>query len=249
MQPMRLKLISCEVLIREVGWSIARSPHTIDMVFTPQGAHEAGDLLRETIQKEIDLAEESGIAYDAILLGFGLCGNGAVGLKSSRFPMVIPRAHDCATLYLGSRQRFQELFEDNPSRPYTSIGYMERGDSYLHESTVGASLGLDKTYEDYVELYGEENARYIMESIEGAEENSCRELYFIDIPETSITENRETCVKQIKEEGYEVSIYPGNIRLIRNLLDGKWDSDDFLIVQPGEKIIPLYDWESIMESN
>ena len=246
---MKLKLIACEVLTREVCWCLARSPHTIDMTFTPKGAHESGDLLRETVQKEIDKAETSDQHYDAILLGYGLCGNGTAGLSSRRIPLVIPRAHDCCTLFLGSRSRFKELFEDNPSRPYSSAGYVERGEEYLSESTMGAALGLNKTYEDYAELYGEENARFIMESIESTEKDVCRELYYIDIPETSPPEIRDKCIEEASEEGYTVSVQTGSLQLIQRFLDGDWPDEDFLVLQPGQKSVALYDWDRIMETS
>lgn len=247
---MKLKLIACEVITREVCWSMGSSPHTIDMFFTPKGAHESGDLLRKTIQDEIDKTEQNTLVqYDAILLGYGLCGNGTAWLSSSRYPLVIPRAHDCCTLFLGSRSRFKKLFEDNPSRPYSSNGYMERGDSYLNESTMGAALGLNKSYEDYVELYGEENARYIMESIESSEKDVCKELYFIDIPETTNPEKRELLLKEAEGEGYDVTVQKGSLDLIQNLLKGKWKDEDFLIIPPGEKSVPLYDWDRIIDSN
>ena len=245
---MKLKLIGCEVISREIGWCVARTPHTVDMAFTPKGAHESGDLLRKTIQEEIVKTEKSGTNYDAIILGFGLCGNGTSGLISHRFPLVIPRAHDCCTLFLGSRNRFKELFQDNPSRPFSSIGYAERGDSYLHESSIGVSLGLNKSYEEYVELYGEENAGYIMETIKGADENSCRELFYIEIPETSIPELRDKVIRQAKQEDYNVSLYKGSIDLISKLLEADW-KEDFLVVPPGQKIVPLYDWDSIVSSS
>jgi len=247
-QTKRFKLIACEVLTREVFWCAARSPHTIDVEFTPKGAHESGDLLRDTIREILRKTEESDTAYDAVLLGYGLCGNGTSGLSSSRFPLVIPRAHDCCTLFLGSRLRFRELFEDNPSRPFSSTGYTERGDTYLHASTTGTALGLDKTFEEYAAEYGEENARYIMESIQGGEKSASEELYYIDIPETSLPEMRELCLKQAGEEGYRVTEWTGNIRLIRSLLFGEWKEDEFLIVPPGEQIRPLYDWDLIIES-
>ncbi|OQY31318.1 MAG: hypothetical protein B6241_14355 [Spirochaetaceae bacterium 4572_59] len=245
---MKLKLIACEVITREVCWCVARTPHTVDMVFTPKGAHESGDLLRKTIQEEIDKTDQySLVEYDAILLGYGLCGNGTAGLSSKRYPLVIPRAHDCCTLFLGSRNRFKELFEDNPSRPYSSGGYMERGDSYLNESNMGASLGLDKSYEDYLELYGEENAHYIMESIESSEKDACKELYFIDIPETSNPEKRKILLKEAESEGYDVTVQQGSLNLIQNLLGGQWN-DDYQIIPPGEKSVPLYDWDRVMGS-
>ncbi|HZU27462.1 MAG TPA: hypothetical protein VFA04_18180, partial [Bryobacteraceae bacterium] len=62
---MRLKLISCEVLLREMCAVVARSPHQIDPEFLPKGLHDlAGTRMRDRIQDRID-ATESG-RYDAI---------------------------------------------------------------------------------------------------------------------------------------------------------------------------------------
>src|SRR5690554_4940939 len=104
---MLFKLIACEVFVREASLAMATSPHTVDVEFTEKAAHDNSEGLRQTIQQCIDATEASSRPYDAILLGFGLCGNGVVGLRS-RLPLIIPRAHDCCTLFLGSRASFKE---------------------------------------------------------------------------------------------------------------------------------------------
>ena len=43
--------------------------------------------------------------YEAILLGYGLCSNGLVGLTARSIPLVIP-VHDCITLFLGSKEQY-----------------------------------------------------------------------------------------------------------------------------------------------
>ena len=159
---MYLKLIACDVLTREVSYCIARSPHTVDVEFTEKGQHEYSDKLRVLLQEKIDRSAERSVPYDAILLAYGVCGNATAQLEARNTRLVVPRAHDCCTLYLGSRGRFHELFSDNPSRPFSSAGYMERGDSYIHDGETGRLLGLDRSYEDFVAQYGEENAKYIM---------------------------------------------------------------------------------------
>lgn len=47
--------------------------------------------------------------------------------------LVIPRAHDCITLYLGSRQRYLEQFNARPGTYWYSLDYLERysGDKRL----------------------------------------------------------------------------------------------------------------------
>ena len=246
---MYFKLIACDVLTREVGYCIARSPHTVDVEFTEKGQHEDSDRLRRVLQEKIDATAGGGKPYDAILLAYGLCGNATVQLEARSARLVLPRAHDCCTIYLGSRQRFKELFSDNPSRPFSSAGYMERGDSYLHDGDTGRLLGLDRSYQDYVSQYGEENARYIMETLTlSRDANTDDKVIYIDVPETSREEYAALCRESAQKEGREFMRVEGDIRLICKLLEGSWSREEFLIVEPGQKTRAVYDWEEIIRA-
>ena len=246
---MYLKLLACDVLTREVCHCIARSPHTIDVEFTEKGQHEQSDTLRRILQEKIDAAEAAGKGYDAVLLAYGLCGNSTAQLQARSTRLVLPRAHDCCTIYLGSRGRFKELFGDNPSRPFSSAGYMERGNEYLHDGDTGKLLGLDRSYEDFVAQYGEENARYIMETLAlSRDAHTDDKVVYIDVPETSQQGYAEECRRKAEEDGRQFLMVPGNIRLIRMLIDGEWDSEEFLIVQPGQKVRAVYDWQEIVRA-
>ncbi|GIV16933.1 MAG: hypothetical protein KatS3mg022_2368 [Armatimonadota bacterium] len=245
---MRLKLIACEVLTREVCRYVADSPHTIDLEFTPKGAHDNSDNLRALIQSRIDEAESSPRQYDAILLGYGLCGNSTLHLRARKTRLVIPRAHDCCTLFLGSRQKFKEHFADAPSTPFSAAGYMERDGAYMRESSLSSSTGLYATLEEYIARYGEENGRYIFEtlygSIKAAEGNR---VVFIDMPETRHLDALERCRALAEAEGKELVVLEGSSRLLRKLIHGEWD-DEFLIVQPGQRIIGVYDWDEVVKA-
>jgi hypothetical protein len=244
---MYFKLIACDVLTREVCHCIARSPHTVDVEFTEKGAHEDSDRLRLLLQERIDKTEEKGTPYDAILLAFGLCGNSTAQLAARNTRLVVPRAHDCCTIYLGSRRRFKELFSDNPSRPFSSAGYMERGDSYLHDGDTGRLLGLDRSYEDFVDQYGEENAKFIMETLTlSRDANTDDKVIYIDVPETSQEEYASMCKQEAEAEGREFIRVEGSIRLIQQMIDGSWNEEEFLIVEPGQRIRAVYDWEEIL---
>ena len=65
---MLLKLISCNVFIREACLAIAHSPHIVDPDFFELGLHLQPDELRKTLQQRIDATEQSAKQYDAILL-------------------------------------------------------------------------------------------------------------------------------------------------------------------------------------
>ena len=62
-----------------------------------------------------------------MLFGYGLCGMGLVGLTARPKPVVIPRAHDCITLFLGSRERYLEYFNAHPGVYFKTTGWIERG--------------------------------------------------------------------------------------------------------------------------
>ena len=120
---MFLKLIACEIAVRELYFTAARSPNLIDLEFLTQGHHDTPALGQKEIQKRIDAVAAG--KYDAILLSYGLCSNILVGLTSSHTRLVIPRAHDCITLFLGSKERYQQSFTNQPGTYYFTSGWLE----------------------------------------------------------------------------------------------------------------------------
>ena len=246
---MQYKLIACEVFFREVCLAAALTQHTVDIEFTPKDAHDESAVLRKLIQDGIERTEASDVSYDAVLLGYGLCGNSTAGLYARSLPIVIPRAHDCCTLFLGSKQEFREHFSENPSRPFSSTGYMERGESSRREASMESVLGLDKTFDEYAAMYGEDNARYIIQTlhpeIQWSDDNH---VVFIEIPETAHLGFAARCRKDAEAEGRGFRLLEGNMRLIHGLVSGDWNSEDFLVVSPGQEIVPRYDWEEIVAS-
>jgi len=250
---MKLKLIACEVFYREACLCVATSPHRVDVEFTEKNAHEHSEKLRALVQSKIDAADASEIGYDAILLGFGLCGNGVLGVGSQKTRVVLPRAHDCCTLFLGSRRAFKEHFADNPSLPFSSVGYMERGGAWIHDASTIQVPGLNKKYEEYVEQYGEENAKFIMETLTSSQETALTDakdnrIVFVDTPELSHLGFAEKARAEAEASGRTFVKLPGSLRLIRGLVSGDWTDEDYLVLLPGQKIGGVYDWDRIVKA-
>ena len=244
---MYFKVIACDVFTRELCHGVVTSPHTVDLEFTERGSHDESDRLNGIIQEKIDAADDSPKEYDAILLGYGLCGNSTRGLSSRNTKLVIPRAHDCCTIFLGSKESFKEHFSHNPSRQFSSAGYMERGNGYLRTSTFSKEMGFDKGYEEYVELYGEDNARHIMETLGPALNTGADDsIIYIDIPETAHLSFKDRCREEAERDGKEFICIPGSIRLLRDMVHGEWNEKDFLVLDSGERIVPVYDWNEIV---
>jgi hypothetical protein len=240
----RYKFICCEVMFREACWALSQTRKVVDAVFLPKGLHDIGaEKMRNLIQEEIDKIDAE--RYDAILLGYGLCNNGVVGLSAGA-PLVIPRAHDCITLFLGSKERYKEVFHSNPGTYYKTPGWIERENPRSMGDSVMAQLGADRTYEEYVEKYGKESADYLMEMLGGWVDNYSK-LAYID---TSVTQDggtrlsfgdtetyRRLCREKAEELGWEYEEMKGDIRLIEKLISGDWDPKEFLVVPPGRRIV------------
>jgi hypothetical protein len=244
---MHLKLISCNVFQREASWCIARSPHVIDSEYTELGEHARSAGLRQLIQGKIDATEASGKTYDAILLLFGLCGNATVGLQARRTKLVIPRAHDCCTILLGSRAKFTEHFAGAPSTPFSSAGYIERGEYFLRTTdTGGPSVQAGDAYQDLVKKYGEDDAKYIWIAMHPDHGND--KAVFIELPQTSHLGYAEQFRAKAEAAGKQPVQLAGDIRLIENLLLGNWDAKEYLVVPPAAAIEGVYDWDEVVRA-
>jgi hypothetical protein len=244
---MLLKLIACNVFQRETCWVLAQGPHAIDVEFTELGQHAHSQTLRQTIQGHIDAAENCGKDYQAILLLFGLCGNTTAGLQARKIPLVLPRAHDCCTILLGSKAQFEKHFKEAPSTPFSSIGYFERGEYFLRVDDGRSTVHYGDGYAALVAKFGREKADYIWETMHPpALEETLNTAVFIDLPETAHLGYAEKFREKAEASGKKYLRLEGDIRLIRNLLFGQWDPEDFLIVPPGHRISGVYDWSEIV---
>ena len=84
------------------------------MEFLPKGLHDLGGKpMAAKIQEVVDRTPEG--VYDAILLGYGLCGNGLDGLTARHTRLVLPRAHDCIALLMGSANATRRTSRATPA--------------------------------------------------------------------------------------------------------------------------------------
>ena len=238
---MKLKLVACEVLYRELCALIARSPHQVDFAYLPKGLHDIGASGMATrLQAAVDQADAPG--YDAVLMGYALCNNGIVGLQARSLPLVIPRGHDCMTLFLGSRQRYQQYFTDNPGTYFLTSGWIERGEATgeLRQLSIASMNGMDMTFEQLVAKYGEENARYLYEELCDTTRNY-RQITYIAMGVEPDNRFEIQAVGRAQEHGWQFDRVQGSLSLLERLVNGDWNSDDFLVVPPGHQVVVTYD--------
>jgi hypothetical protein len=231
----RLLLIGCGMLTRELSDAIVHSPHSVAARFCSAGLHDRGaGIMRATLQQMID--ETAAGSCDYIVLGYGLCGNGIAGLEARSIPLVAPRAHDCITLLWGSRQAYREHMERNPGTYFRSAGWVEHGEQLSEpagRSTVNTPLRV------LVERYGEENGTYLYQELHRYED-TYTQLAFIKTglePDASFEQRAQA---EAGRKGWSYLAIQGSTGLFRRLLAGEWDQD-FLVVPPGHRIVPAYD--------
>ena len=231
---MRILLIGCEVIIRELCDAILRSPHVVDARFLAKGLHDRGArVMREGVQAAIDEAETQADKYDAIALGYGLCGNGLAGVQARSVPLVLPRAHDCITLLMGSRARFESYFQDHPGVYYRSAGWVERGGDL--EPLARTETGMGYTLDALVERYGEDNGRFLYEELTRYRQ-TYRQLTFIETGLEPDSRFETAARAEAAEKGWTFEKIRGDLELFRGLLSGSWDEARYLIVPPGHRI-------------
>jgi hypothetical protein len=173
---------------------------------------------------------------------YGLCGQSTAGLVARDVPVVIPRAHDCITLFLGDRRRYGHEFREHPGTYWYALDYAERNDG---STGLGAEADTrtQAVYEEYVEKYGQDNAEYLMEVMGAWQEHYDRAVY-IDMGVGDGTSVEAKTRSDADQRGWTFERVAGDLVLVRRLLSGDW-AEDFLVLQPGQRIGMTYDTEVI----
>jgi len=186
--------------------------------------HNTPKKLAAALQHEIDrVAQPSNI-----IIGYGLCGNGLLGIKSGPHTLIIPRTHDCVAIFLGSHQRYVQRFFANPNTYYLTRGWLEARDEPLQD------------YLDYVRDYDEETADYLVEM----KYRHYRKLCMVGFSQQELEDCRpmalrvaEFCGKRWNMEYEEIV---GSTSMLETLIGlpehPQADNAEFVVLEPGQEI-------------
>ena len=208
----RWLVIACATVAEELGPLLPAHVVCKSLEF---GLHLVPSRLRETLQAEVDAATYA----DTILLGYGLCANGVVGLRAAHARLVIPRIDDCVGIFLGSRQAYQQQVAREPGTFYLTKGWIECGDTPISE------------YERMAAKYGEERALWL--SREALKHYS--RVALIDTGQYHLSRYRAYARRMAEFYGWRFEEIAGCTSLLAKLTTGQWD-DQFVVVEPGEAI-------------
>lgn len=210
----KLLILGCAVMEQELR---RFQNGQAEFKFLDYGLHRTPENMTKALQIEIDQAQDK--EYDGIVLGYGLCSNGIVGLHSSKHPLIIPRIHDCISLFLGSPEAYQEQTAGHPGTYYLTPGWIERGQTPISK------------YESYARSYDEETARWVLHE----EMKHYTRIALIDTGVYSIEPFRAVAKENAKFLGIAYMELQGSSQLFKELICGPWKKN-FLIVEKGQSI-------------
>lgn len=214
-------VLSCSVLQDLLG---KRLPAAVPVTWMDITLHNTPKKLAAALQEQLDaLAEPS-----TVIVGYGLCGNGLVGVRSGPHTLVIPRTHDCVAIFLGSHQRYVQRFFANANTYYLTKGWLDARDEPLTD------------YLDYVKQFDEETADYLVEM----KYKHYRKLCMVGFSQEELDGCRADAMKVAdfckQRFGMEYEEAIGTTELIEALvrMPERLDSGDeeFVVVPPGGEI-------------
>lgn len=218
-----IAVLGCDVLADEVR--ALRTPGPGQLVLLQQGLHNEPDTLRKTLQQTIDQLEHEH-APSVIALVYGLCSRGIEGISAKNATLVAPRAHDCITLLLGDRKRYADYVKASPGTYWYSIGWNR---CHLPPGPQRHKALRDR----YVEKFGQDDADYLMET-EQQWFSTYNRATFVDLGLTESAADEQYTRECASWLGWTFERQQGDPELLRDLINGPWDSERFIIARPGE---------------
>jgi hypothetical protein len=222
--PPRIGLIACRVFEAEIAAHGGDAAHVVATRFLEVGLHDRPDGLRAELQREIDAMDARG-EIDAVVLAYALCGLGAAGLRAGRHRLVIPRAHDCITLFMGGKEKFACQQAAAPDSYYFTPGWMQAG------RTPGPAR-LESLRAELSEKFDPEDVEFLLESEKANWAHHGRAVY-LDLGTPGAEEKAGEAAGVARALGWKFERIPGDPKLLRDLIAGRWDDARFQVVPPG----------------
>jgi len=118
---MHLAVIGCQIFRNEVNFVREKLVNKLNFFWLEQKLHSDPDKMRKLIQAKIDEIDEIDDKFDGIVLLYGLCSKGTIGIRSKIYRIIVPRVQDCIAILLGSNERYMKHFKEKPGTYWFSL--------------------------------------------------------------------------------------------------------------------------------
>jgi hypothetical protein len=220
-------LIACDVFQEELTALGGATPPWHSIEYLEMGLHDQPDELRRQIQALITRVEADP-AVATIVLAYGLCGNGLLGIEAGRCPIILPRAHDCISVLLGGIEPHSALLKENPGTYFYSPGWVRakrvpgpHREAYVREMYRERYADDPEMIDDLVEADADAFAHH-----------NC--AAYVDLTDNQKAENYcQDCARHLD---WQFKRLEGDPSMLQDLLAENWDDARYLNVPPGHSI-------------
>lgn len=224
----RVAVVTCAVIESELRELARGSDQILGISVVEQRLHDTPDLLRERLCDAVKQIETE-TRPDVVVLGYGLCSRGVERVTTASAKLVVPRAHDCVTLLLGSRERYANYARRHPGTYWFSPGWIRHG-------AMPSQQRYDRMRDELARQYGTDNADFLMES-ERAWLTAYSRAAFVDVGGIDFDPELLEFTREAADWlGWTFDRQYGDSSLLRDLISGPWDDERFLVLQPGESV-------------
>jgi hypothetical protein len=178
--------------------------------------HLNPERLKEAIRAAVADADKPGAT---IVLGYGMCSNAVLGLKTEHATLVVPKVDDCVAMMLGSNEAFAAETEKERGSYFVAKAYLEECDTIMSE------------HEKLVEKRGRERAEKMMRLLL----DHYTRIVLIDTGRYDLEPYRARVAGFAETFDLAVEEVPGTTRILDALVAGAWDGD-FVVAQPGHEL-------------
>ncbi|HEX9046608.1 MAG TPA: DUF1638 domain-containing protein [Verrucomicrobiae bacterium] len=225
--PRRVALLACSVFEQEIALHTQGAEHIAETRFFEMGLHDHPERMRELLQANL-AAVEARSDIEAVVLVYGLCGLGTAGLKPRRHTLVIPRAHDCITVFMGSKEKYAEHQRACPGCYYYTPGWNRNrrvpGPDKL--AAYRAELAQKFSPDDVDFLLETEREQWARHST----------ATFLDLG-TADAESEAAYARRCADWlAWQFERLRGDATLLQDLLWCRWDNIRFQMVAPGQRL-------------
>lgn len=209
----RKLIIACATVIEEL---LPLLPPDVGHRTLDFGLHSDPKRLRQTLQDTVDVCKDQA---DTIILGYGLCSQGVIGIRATECTLIVPRVDDCISIFLGSCSAYRKQSRSEPGTYYLTKGWIEAGTSPFTE------------YERIAATQGQKHAERIIRLML----NNYKRLALINTGQYALERYRDYARRTAEQFGLRYEEIKGSTALVKRMIDGPWDND-FVVVPPGRAI-------------